>query len=58
MVHRNALMHNVETSTKMTKMYSGKWARGIENQFIHDMRAQQVTLLPYPIQNDLTKALR
>lgn len=57
-VHRNALMHNVETSTTMTKMYSGKWARGIENQFIHDMHAQQVTPLPYPIQNDLTKALR
>ncbi|UEX89633.1 NAD(P)H-dependent flavin oxidoreductase [Staphylococcus ratti] len=57
-VHREALMKHVETETTMTRLYSGKWARGIHTRLIDELRAQHVEPLPYPIQNDLTKNLR
>lgn len=56
--HQEALMQHNETDTTLTRLFSGKWARGIKNQWIIDMRKQQVDPLPYPYQNDMTKRVR
>ena len=56
--HQKAIRTHVETDTTLTRLFSGKWARGIQNQWIVDMRAQHVNPLPYPYQNDVTKKLR
>ncbi|ASV67101.1 nitronate monooxygenase [Cytobacillus sp. FSL W7-1323] len=42
--------------TSLTEAFSGKWARGIHNRFMEQMKNQ--TSLPYPLQNDLTQAIR
>jgi nitronate monooxygenase len=54
--YRRYLMHKQDRPTTLTKAFSGRLARGIENTFTHTMQ-DQVTL-PFPIQNTLTGPLR
>jgi nitronate monooxygenase len=55
-VHRDYLLNRQDRGTVFTKGFSGRVARGIENEFIRRM-ADQPTL-PFPIQNTLTATLR
>ncbi|MCA1058831.1 nitronate monooxygenase [Rossellomorea aquimaris] len=57
-IHKNAIFHADETSTTITSVFSGKPARGISNNFTRAMKEYENQLLPYPIQNDLTKEIR
>jgi nitronate monooxygenase len=54
--YRHYLLHKQDRSTTLTKAFSGRFARGIENIFTRTMQ-DQVTL-PFPIQNTLTGPLR
>ena len=54
--YRHYLMQKKDRPTTLTKAFSGRLARGIENTFTHTMQ-DQVTL-PFPIQNTLTGPLR
>ena len=54
--YRHYLMHKQDRPTTLTKAFSGRLARGIENTFTRSMQ-DQVTL-PFPIQNSLTGPLR
>lgn len=58
--HRQALGTNMaqakSTRTVFTRAFSGRLARGLENQFIKKMADK--TYLPFPIQNTLTGPLR
>ena len=54
--YRHYLMQKQDRPTTLTKAFSGRLARGIENTFTHTMQ-DQVTL-PFPIQNTLTGPLR
>ena len=54
--YRRYLMHKQDRPTTLTKAFSGRLARGIENTFTRTMQ-DQVTL-PFPIQNTLTGPLR
>ncbi|KRT94149.1 hypothetical protein [Bacillus glycinifermentans] len=47
--------NNSETDTRLTKLFSGKPARGIVNQ---DGQYDEEGTLPYPVQNALTKPVR
>lgn len=44
--------------TTLTRVFSGKLARGIKNLFIERMLPYADTVLDYPLQNELTKAMR
>ena len=44
--------------TLLTRAFSGKLARGIENKFIRRMQAHEKEILDYPIQNALTRTMR
>jgi nitronate monooxygenase len=47
-----------EGKTKLTRSFSGRYARGIENRFMQQMAAVEAQVPPYPIQNALTGSIR
>ncbi|WP_416825582.1 NAD(P)H-dependent flavin oxidoreductase [Ectobacillus polymachus] len=57
-VHKQAVLHSNDQSTVVTRVFSGRYARGIENAFIKQMKGSEQDLPPYPIQNSLTSSLR
>jgi nitronate monooxygenase len=54
--YRHYLLHKQDRPTMLTKAFSGRLARGLENTFTRTMQ-DQVTL-PFPIQNTMTGSLR
>lgn len=56
--HKEALIHSTDESTVMTTAFSGRPARGIKNTFIGQMEHYSNLILPYPVQNNLTKNMR
>ena len=57
-VHRNALTQRKGLMTALTTAFSGRPARGIENQFMREMAGHEDTFPPFPIPNGLTSPLR
>ena len=45
-------------STRLTRAFTGRYARGIENRFMREFRAVQDEVPAYPVQNRLTQPLR
>ncbi len=56
--YKNALLTLRDRKTTLSKAYSGKWARCIENQFIKEMASLEDEIPPYPMAQFLTKTLR
>lgn len=56
--YKKAIAESTEESTVLTRSFSGKQARGIENQFIREMERYGSSILDYPIQNAITRDLR
>ena len=54
--YRDYLLHQQDRPTTLTKAFSGRLARGLENTFTRAMQDQAT--LPFPIQNTLTGPLR
>jgi nitronate monooxygenase len=54
--YRHYLLHKQDRPTTLTKAFSGRLARGLENTFTRTMQDQAT--LPFPIQNTLTAPLR
>ncbi|WP_275430344.1 nitronate monooxygenase, partial [Proteus mirabilis] len=48
---RAALSNAGDDSTRLTRAFSGRPARGIVNDFMRQMRAEEAQILPYPVQN-------
>jgi nitronate monooxygenase len=46
-----------ERSIRFTRAFSGRWAQGVENSFMHSIDATG-TALPFPAQNALSGAIR
>jgi nitronate monooxygenase len=57
-VHKEAILHAKEDQMVLTRAFSGKWARGINNQFISDLKNHQESLPDFPVQNSLTQHIR
>lgn len=55
---KHAVTHASADSTRLTRAYSGRPARGIVNPFMQAMQAHEAELPPYPVQNALTSPLR
>jgi len=53
-----ALIESSDTSTVLTKTFTGKHARGIKNKFIEEMSGLEDQVPGYPAQHNLTKSLR
>jgi nitronate monooxygenase len=57
-VHKEAVMNTTEEDTVLTRSFSGKWARGITNNFIMSMQNNESYLPDFPVQNTLTQDIR
>ncbi|QGY34501.1 nitronate monooxygenase family protein [Bacillus sp. A260] len=57
-VYKEAVLHSTDTSTTVTRAFSGKYARGIRNEFIERHEGKEEGLPVYPVQNVLTSKIR
>lgn len=55
---QEALRNSDDSSTVLTRVYTGKYARGIRNRFYDEMSALEGKVPSYPIQNFLTRPIR
>jgi len=55
---KSAILNSTDTSTVLTKAFSGKLARGIRNKFSAVFEDCEKYLCPYPIMNEVTKPIR
>jgi|AntDeeMinimDraft_5_1070356.scaffolds.fasta_scaffold10081_2 nitronate monooxygenase len=56
--HQRALLTCAGRATTVTRVFSGKPARGLNNRFIEDMTPLASTLPDYPVHNAWTKDIR
>ena len=56
--YRETILSARGDDTVMTSAFSGRPARGLRNHFIDLMAGREEILLPFPIQNSLTRAMR
>ncbi|PIF92930.1 nitronate monooxygenase [Acidovorax sp. 62] len=56
--YRQALVQAKDTDTRLTRIFSGRPARGIVNPMMQAMAADEANVPAYPVQNALTGALR
>jgi nitronate monooxygenase len=57
-VWRKAIETAPDDPTRLTRVISGKYARGLDNAFMREMLPREQDVPPYPIQNALTQELR
>ncbi len=57
-VYKRALVAAKQDTTVVTRAFSGRPARGLRNAFINQVDGRQNVVLPYPLQNALTRPMR
>lgn len=57
-VYKQALLAAKQDTTVVTRAFSGRPARGLRNAFIDQVNGRQNLVLPYPMQNALTRPMR
>ncbi|KTD50859.1 NAD(P)H-dependent flavin oxidoreductase [Legionella quateirensis] len=57
-IMKQTLLAQRQDNTVLTRVFSGKLARGIRNKFIVNMGRYSSTILDYPVQNALTTKMR
>jgi nitronate monooxygenase len=55
---RQAIAEAPDDPTRLTRVFSGRYARGIENEFMRQLEPVASDIPAYPIQNALTQDLR
>jgi nitronate monooxygenase len=57
--YKSAILEAREDHTRVTRVFSGRPARGLVNRFMTEVEADgREVILPYPLQNALTRPLR
>jgi nitronate monooxygenase len=56
--YKRAVLAAGKDTTVITRAFSGRPARGLRNVFITRMTGKESMILPYPLQNILTRAMR
>lgn len=56
LIRRRSWPH--EDQTRITRAFSGRPARGIVNRFMEGIESEEDSILPFPLQNALTRPLR
>ncbi|MFX4303180.1 NAD(P)H-dependent flavin oxidoreductase [Alicyclobacillus tolerans] len=56
--YQEKLLQAEETDTRLTKIYSGKSARGLITAMMNELADLEDATLPYPIQNEWTRDIR
>jgi nitronate monooxygenase len=56
--YKDAILQSGEEQTEVTRAFSGRPARGIQNRVLLDYKDMPDSILPFPLQNGLTRPLR
>ena len=56
--YKQALLSAKSDTTVITRAFSGRPARGLRNEFIVRLEGRENAILPYPLQNALTRPMR
>lgn len=56
--YREVLLRPGPKTTRLTRAFSGRLARGLENRFMREMDSAPAAILPYPSQNSFTRDIR
>ena len=56
--YRRAILSASTDTTVITRAFSGRPARGLRNTFINKLQGKEDSILPYPLQNALTRPMR
>jgi nitronate monooxygenase len=56
--YKRAILDAREDGTRLTRAFSGRPARGIVNRFMTEVEGDPPAILPFPLQNTLTRPLR
>lgn len=56
--YKKAVLNAKTDTTVITRAFSGRPARGLCNQFIARLEGREAAILPFPLQNALTRAMR
>jgi nitronate monooxygenase len=56
--YKKAVLEATEDTTVITRAFSGRPARGLPNHFIRQVESTCASILPFPLQNTLTKGMR
>jgi len=56
--YKDAVVSARDTDTQLTRAFSGRWARGIRNEFMQNIEASGIALPEYNVHNSLTAGLR
>jgi nitronate monooxygenase len=56
--YKRAVLEAREDTTEITRAFSGRPARGLRNSFMAMLKDRKNTILPFPLQNTLTRAMR
>ncbi|HEX8245767.1 MAG TPA: nitronate monooxygenase [Longimicrobium sp.] len=56
--HKRAILAAREDTTVITRAFSGRPARGLRNEWIERVASREDAILPYPLQNALTRPMR
>lgn len=56
--YKRALLDARTDTTVVTRVFSGRPARGLRNAFIARLEGKENVILPYPLQNALTRPMR
>jgi nitronate monooxygenase len=56
--YKRAILNAKEDTTVVTRSFSGRPARGLKNAFIATLDGRENIILPYPLQNSLTRPMR
>jgi nitronate monooxygenase len=56
--YKQAVLGAREDATRLTRAFSGRFARGIVNRFMEEVDRDPDAILPFPLQNALTRPLR
>ncbi|MGI9553476.1 MAG: NAD(P)H-dependent flavin oxidoreductase [Thermodesulfobacteriota bacterium] len=52
------LFNSSDTTTDLTNAFTGKYARGLKNRFMDEMKQYESLIPEYPVQNQLTRDIR
>jgi nitronate monooxygenase len=55
---KRAVLEAAEDETAITRVFSGRAARGVKNRFLIEVGEHEEELPPFPVQNTLTKDVR
>ncbi|WLI89053.1 nitronate monooxygenase [Massilia sp. R2A-15] len=56
--YKQHLLSGTHLRTRLTRAFSGRLARGVENRFMEQMRSVETQVPAYPVQNALTGGIR